>query len=143
MTTRDLTNCVHVARALSPVASAGDNTPWVSEIINTAGYESLTFLIALGAIPDADATFAVLVEHGNNSALTDAAAVPDNMLIGTEALAAFTFADDNEVRKIGYIGDKQYVRLTITPANNTGATLYSAVALLGHPRSQPTANPPV
>lgn len=140
---RDLMNNIHIARAISPVATAASDAAVVSEIIDMQGYDSLTFVIATGALPDADATFAVLVQDGDNSALSDAAAVADEQLVGTEALAGFTFADDNEVRKIGYLGSKRYVRLTITPANNLSASLVAAVAILGHPSMVPTANPPV
>jgi len=139
---RDLLNQIHTSRAIAPVTTAADNTPIVSQIIDTTGYDSLTFVIALGSIPDVDATFTVLVEHGNNSGLSDNTAVPDEMLVGTEALASFTFNDDNKTRKIGYIGDKKHVRLTITPVNNTGASLIAAIAIQGHPHYAPTANPP-
>lgn len=140
---RDGMNNIHLARAISPAATAADNTPIVSQIIDRQGYDSLTFAIATGAVPDADATFAVLVEDGDNAALSDAAAVADAELVGTEALAGFGFADDDKVRKIGYVGNKRYVRLTITPANNLSATLIAAIAILGHPSIVPTANPPV
>lgn len=142
---RDLMNSVHPLRAISPVAAGTDNTPIVSQIIDRKGYDSLTFLILTGANTDADATFTVLVEDGDDSDLVDdGAAVADDQLVGTEALASFTFADDNETRKIGYLGDKRYVRLTITPANNAAGNIFvSAIALLGHPELQPTANPPV
>jgi hypothetical protein len=140
---RDLFNHIHPLRAISPVAGAADNTPFVSEIIDTKGFDSLTFVISTGALPDADATFTVLVEDGDAANLSDAAAVADENLLGTEAQAGFTFADDNETRKIGYVGFKRYVRLTITPASNTGASLVSAVAILGHAHLEPTANPPV
>lgn len=138
----DLMNNIHPLRAISPAAATTDNTAWVSEIIDTAGYDSLTFLLITGSLADADATFTVLVEDGDNSALSDAAAVADSELIGTEALAGFTFAHDNKTRKIGYVGGKRYVRLTVTPANNTGNAFLAAIALLGHPRNAPTANPP-
>ena len=139
---KDLMNSIHLLRALAPV-SVGDNTAQVSQIIDRQGFESLTFGLALGSLADADATFVVLVEHGDASNLSDAAAVPDEQLLGTEILAGFQFDDDNETRKIGYVGGKRYVRLTVTPANNTGAALLSAVAILGHPALRPTANPPV
>ena len=138
----DLLNSIHPLRAISPV-SVADNTAQVSQIIDRRGFDSLTFVIATGSIADADATFAVLVEHGDNSGLSDAAAVPDAELIGTEVLAGFQFDDDNETRKVGYKGSKRYVRLTITPANNASAALLCAVAVLGHPALSPTANPPV
>jgi len=141
---RDLMNHVHPVRAISPVAAGTDNTAIVSQIIDRKGYDSLTFAILAGANTDADATFTVLVEDGDDSGLSDNAAVADEQLVGTEALASFTFADDNETRKIGYIGDKRYVRLTITPANNAAGNIFvAAIALLGHPDLQPTANPPV
>jgi hypothetical protein len=137
---KDLFNNVTVARAIAPV-SVSDNTAQVSSIIDRQGYESVTFAIAAGSLADADATFTVLVEDGNAANLSDAAAVADSNLLGTEALAGFTFADDNATRKIGYVGGKRYVRLTITPANNASAALISAVAILGHPHVTPTPNP--
>jgi len=139
---KDLLNNIHVARAISPV-SVSDNTAQVSQIIDRRGFDSLTFVIAAGSVADADVTFTVLVEDGDNSGLSDAAAVADAELLGTELLAGFQFDDDNEPRKIGYLGSKRYVRLTITPANNASAALVSAVAILGHPSLAPTANPPV
>ncbi len=81
------------------------------------------------------------MEHGDQANLADAAAVADSDLLGTELLAGFTFADDNSTRKIGYRGAKRYVRLTITPANNTAAALFGAVAILGHAQLSPTSNP--
>jgi hypothetical protein len=143
---KDLASKINPVRGLAPVASAADNTAQVSQIIDRmqdVGYESLTWLIATGALPDADATFTVLVEHGDAANLSDAAAVPDEQLVGTEALASFIFSDDNKCFKIGYIGGKRYCRLTITPANNTSASLLCVIALLGHPHATPTQNPPV
>lgn len=139
---RDLMNNIHPVRAISPAAAVTDNTPFVSQVIDTLGFNSLTFVILTGALADADATFTTLLEHGNASDLSDAVAVPDDLLIGTEAQASFTFADDNETRKLGYAGGKRYARLTVTPAGNSGNAFVAAVALLGHPNSAPTANPP-
>ena len=129
---RDLFHKVEHRRAISPTRAA-DNAAIVGQIIDMQSFSALLFLIAIGTIADADATFAVLVEDGDDSGLSDAAAVADTFLLGTEALAGFQFDDDDEVRKIGYIGDKRYVRLTITPASNTGNFDLSAIALLGSP----------
>ena len=139
---RDLANHIHPVRAISPAAAVADNTPLVSSIIDLAGYSSLVFLIILGAIADADATFAVTVDHGDDPALADAAAVPADKLTGTLAQAGFRYDDDNKLRKIGYVGSKRYVRLTITPTSNAGNAFVSAVALLGDARHTPTSNPP-
>ncbi|MES2494630.1 MAG: hypothetical protein V4618_00820 [Pseudomonadota bacterium] len=136
---RDIANSIEVRRAISPAAAVADNTPFVSQIVDIVGFEQLMFAISLGALADADATFAVLVEHGDVSNLSDAAAVPDAQLTGTEASAGFTFAADDKVRKIGYVGSKRYVRLTVTPANNAGNVFLSAIAILTGGRYRPTA----
>lgn len=139
---KDLVNNIHPLRAISPV-SVADNTAQVSQIIDRQGFDSVTFVILTGSIADADTTFTVLVEDGDASNLSDAAAVADADLLGLETTAGFQFDDDNETRKIGYVGMKRYVRLTITPANNASAALLAAVAILGHPAKAPTLNPPV
>lgn len=138
MKSLDLHNKLAVRRAISPV-SVADNTAQVSQIIDRQGFTGLEFAIMIGAVADADATFAVLVEHGDAANLSDAAAVPDAELLGTEALAGFQFDDDNETRKVGYIGNKRYVRLTVTPANNASAALIAAAALLGGASDAPVA----
>lgn len=133
----DLYHCCKLVKAISPQAGAGDNTAQVSAIIDTKGYDALLFAILTGTLADADATFTVLVEDGAAADLADAAAVDDKYLLGTEALASFTFAADDTTKKIGYRGMKRYVRLTITPASNTGAWGIAAVAILGMANDNP------
>jgi len=138
---KDLMNLIDLKRVISPV-SVADTTAQVGQIIDRRGFDSLTYVIATGSIADADATFTVLLEEGDASNMSDAAAVADADLIGTEALAGFQFDDDNECRKLGYKGAKRYTRLTITPVANASAALLSAVAVLSSPQLAPTANPP-
>ncbi|WP_201750185.1 hypothetical protein [Tautonia marina] len=129
-------------RAISPV-SVSDNTAQVSQIIDRQGFDSLMFAIAIGSVADADVTFTTLLEESDNSDLSSGNAVADadmtSQTYGTapETAASFQFDDDNEVRKIGYLGNKRYVRLTITPANNASAALLAAVAILGHAGQKP------
>lgn len=133
---KDLHNSVRFSRAISPV-SVADTTAQVSQILDTANFNANELVIATGSIADADATFAVLLEEGDNSALSDAAAVADADLLGTEALAGFQYDDDNETRKLGYIGSKRYIRATITPTGNASAALLSAVWVQAGPRVAP------
>ncbi len=125
--------------AISPAAATTDNTAWVSEILDTANFFANELVLATGSLADVDATFAVLLEEGNVSTLSDAAAVADADMLGTEALAGFTFADDNETRKLGYVGSKRYLRTTITPLNNTGNAFVAAVWIQGNPRKAPVS----
>jgi len=93
-------------------------------------------------LTDADATFALTFNESNDPAMAGANTVAANDMTGTTALASFTFADDIETRKIGYIGSKRYIQATITPTANTGNLFLAGLWMQGHPASQPTANPP-
>lgn len=135
---KDLHNNIKVSRALSPQAS-GDDTPLVTQILDRAGFESAELVIQTGAVGDANVTFTVLFEDGDASNLSDHAAVADEKLFGTEAGAAFQYDDDNECRKIGYRGNKRYLRATITPSGNsaTDPAYISAVWVQGSARKAP------
>jgi len=135
---RDMYNRIEVRRVLSP-ASVADNTAQVGQIIDRQGFDSLVYAIATGSIADADATFTVLLEEGDAANLSDAAAVADADMNGTELLAGFQFDDDNETRKLGYRGTKRYTRLTITPVANASAAVLAVVAILAQGRLEPTA----
>lgn len=126
----ELHNNLKVSRAISPKAAGTDNTPWVSEILDTANFFNNELAIAIGANTDANATFTVLMEEGDDPSLSDHAPVADEDLLGTEAEASFDYSDDNETRKIGYIGTKRYIRATITPAGNDSGNIYIAALWL-------------
>lgn len=141
---RDFVNNFQLKRAISPVTQTNSDTALVSQIIDRQGYDSLAFLIATGTLSDADATFAVTMDESDDSGLSGSNSVATTDMIsqtaGTAALTAagFTFASDDQVRKIGYIGNKRYVRLTITPTgNNSGSAPICAMALLGNPQMKP------
>ena len=138
---QDLMNNIHSRIAVAPQV-VSDDTALVGTVIDRQGFDALAFVLATGTLADADAAFSVLVEHGDQADLSDATAVPDAELLGTETLAGFGAADDDETRKIGYKGTKRYVRLTITPSGNTASAPLAALAILGAPHVAPTANPP-
>ena len=141
MPMQDLHNNITPKPVIYPV-SVSDTTAQVGQIIDRQGYHALEYVIATGSLADADATFTVLLEEGDAANLSDAAAVADADLLGTEALASFVFSDDNKVFKLGYKGKKRYTRLTVTPAANASAAVLCAIAILGEPSVAPTANPP-
>ena len=139
---KDLMNNIVARVALAPVATAlANDTAQVCNIIDRLGFESLTYVIATGVLADAGATFTTSMVEGNDPALADAAAVAAKDMVGTLALASFTETADGVTRKIGYIGNKQYTRLTITPLGNAAAAPLAVIALLGNPLSAPTPNP--
>jgi hypothetical protein len=114
-----------------------NDTAIVSEIFDLANREACEILIAISTLSDANATFVVLVEHGESPTLADNEAVPDALLLGNEAGAGFQYDDDEEIRKIGYIGNKRYLRVTVTPTGNTGTGTIGIIAALAGARKLP------
>ena len=104
--------------------------------------QSAEFIVLTGSLADADATFTVLAEEGEQANLSDNTAVDDRDLVGLESQASFSFATDNKVFKLGFRpSGKRYKRVTITPANNTGNAFVAGVWVT-RPLIAPTPNPP-
>lgn len=121
---RDISQDLHCVCAFPPKAAVTDNTAFTSTIFDTAGYQGVMLSGTHGTNADSDATYTVLVEDGDDSGLSDNAAVDDAFLTGVEAMG-LQYDDDAKAFKIGYIGPKRYVRITITPVNNTGNAFIS------------------
>lgn len=140
---RDNMHSLNVLRVLSPVV-VSDNTAQVGQIIDNQGADSLTYIINTATLADVDATFAVTLQEGDAANLSDAATVADIDMLsavrGTAPLTAgsFTFAADDAIMRLGYIGNKRYTRITITPSANTGSAPMSVIAIRGHLRFRPS-----
>ncbi len=137
---RDIANNLDLKRAISPQAARTDNTAIVSQVADLKGYDGCMLAINIGANTDANATFAVLIEDSDDNSTY--AAVADEYLNGTEALAGFQFDDDNEMRKLGSNGIKRYVRATITPSGNDSGNIFVTAGWVLKPLRMPAANPP-
>ncbi|MEJ6783766.1 hypothetical protein [Aminobacter sp. Piv2-1] len=137
---RDQANNLTLRPVIAPAANSNlGTTPLVGTVIDRQGYDSLSYGIVTGTLSDADATYTVLLEESDNDS-SNFTAVADADLIGTEAAAGFNFGDDSETRKLGYIGNKRYTRLTITPAAaDSGNSPIAAIAILGRPLQAPVA----
>jgi hypothetical protein len=135
---RDLAHNIAVRPVIVPAVNTDlGTTPLVGTVIDRLGFESLTYGIITGTLSDADATYAVLMEESDVSN-ADFTAVADDDLIGTEAAGGFNYGDDGETRKLGYVGNKRFTRLTITPTGaNSGNSPIAAVAILGHAHERP------
>lgn len=132
---KDLYNKILQKVAFNTQAISTDTTT-NGEIIDLQGFDSATFIIQSGSLTDG--TYTPLIHEGNESDLSDAGAVADADLIGTEAAAAFSATDDNKSKRIGYVGGKRYIRLSLVSAStSTGGTL-SAVAVLSDADIRPT-----
>ena len=134
MANRETLSKCDAVRAISPT-SVSDNTAQNGQPVDMKGADSCLFVVVTGTLADANATFAVKLQHRDGTS-GDYADVPANMMHGD---GSFRYDDDNDTRKLAYIGDKRYVRVVITPAANTGAAALCAVALKGHLNYAPPA----
>jgi hypothetical protein len=136
--TQDLYNEIKLKPALN-IQTIATNTTTAGNIIDTQGFESLTFAFFMGTLTDGDYT--VLLEEGDASNLSGSNVVADGDMIpesGGEASASFTAdGDDNKVSKLAYKGTKRYVRLSIVSTSTSSGAVCGALAILGHPRSLP------
>lgn len=122
--------------ALNPQLIA-TNTTTVGNVVDTAGFESVTFLPLTGVLTDGDYTLALTECATTDGTFT---AVADADLIGLEANASFTAdTDDSKIGKIGYIGSERYVKATVVSANTTTGCTYSVIAILGDAFVAPVA----
>ena len=135
MSEYDMHNNVNGAVAMNS-QSISSNTTTAGEIIDTQGFESLEYLVQSGTITDG--AYAFLLEEGDDSGLSDAAAVPAANILGD--LVGFADTDDDSVKRVGSIGKKRYQRLSLVSTGVTTGGAFSAIAVQGHPKSAPVAN---
>ena len=136
MASQDLNSVIKVVPAIPPQLITGPASVQ-SAIIDTVDYESLTFVLLSATITTGDFTFTL--DHGNEPDLSDAQPVQAPESQGSELFGVsplFGAPESNAVRRLGYRGDKRYVRATIV-GNPTGVGTLGCVAIQGHPRIAP------
>jgi hypothetical protein len=117
------------------------NTTTVGNIIDMQGYEGLKFIIS--GLTITDGTYTPLIEDGEASNLSDAAAVIDDYLVGgtlhgvtpvilPEANAAITAS--NTEKQISYIGKKRYVRISLVSTSVSSGGYLHVVADKEYPK---------
>ena len=87
-------------------------------------YESATFIIQ-GGVVTAGSVLPILEESEANTFTGEENAVADSDLIGTELLSTVDATD--EVRTLGYIGDKRFIRLTLDSDASANLTVGATV----------------
>jgi len=136
MSSIDLSTLIKTESAFNLQEITTDTTT-AGNIIDTAGCESLDFVFLAGTITNG--VFTPVIEYGDDPGLSDATPVPNDFLIGTLADAVISgSADSNSTRRIGYVGEKRYVR-SIEVSSGTASGFVAAVAIKSAPRTAPTA----
>ena len=130
MPNREIKNTINHINAFD-IQEITTNTTTVGDIVDTEGFDSFLLAFLSGTITDG--TYTILIEDGDDPALSDAAPVDDTFLTNTEADTSFTASEDNTSKTIGYVGNKQFVRPSIVSAGTSSGGFFGAIALLGNP----------
>lgn len=131
---RDSYNNLNGVIALNFQTISSDTTTAGNEI-DMQGYHSITFFPQTGTVTDGDYTILIQESDTSGSGYSD---VADADLIGTEADASFTADDDdNSILKIGYIGNKRYVKASVVSTNTSSGAVYGITAVQGHAEDAP------
>ena len=101
-------------------------------IIDTKDFESLEFVIQAGVVTAGDVT--PILQDGDDSGLSDVATVASDFRLGS----LVTLDATNAITRVGYVGKKRYVRLSLLSANSANLTA-GGTAILGHPRQAPVS----
>ena len=127
---RDLYHSIGVVSALVPAVktAAGDGAA-----IDTHGFNSVAFAVNTGAIAG-DGDFGIKVQESDTDQSGDFADAP----AGTFFTNAPATLEASTSYKLGYIGNKRYVRLSLTKAGGTSIAA-GASAVLGNAADRPVA----
>ena len=153
---RDLHSNIKVVQHVAAQLITADNTP--ANGIDLKGFGSAEIVFSVGAVANIanspQPTWEFKLQESDQAAtgFTDVVNA-DDVLVGSAKSPVTTpdsssgvfltiddAAEDAETYRIGYIGNKRYVRLVALASNTPGNTPYSAAAVLGRPGIAPTAD---
>ena len=146
---KDLYSKLSIVQAVAPV-NVLDNTVPAAVEVDLANYNSALLAISCGAKGAGDTgTITLKLEHADESATPGTAgsyanvaaadvlgATPSSGIILTLSGGAVAAA----VYKIGYVGGKRHIKLTLAEANaNSTGTIMAINVIKGHPLDAPAA----
>lgn len=104
------------------------------------GYESLDYIVHVGAAIDGDFTVALeqSPDNGSGSPTGVWTAVPADEVLGTNPVVIVT-AHTDSVARIGSVGKERHQRAVLTETATNTAGIVGITAIKGHPRNAPTA----
>lgn len=141
----DLHNHIEARRVIAPVAIGANGTK-TGKIIDRQGYGGVEFIASYGAVVTTGTVCTLVAFEGDVTGTMTSVADAD--LIGTEALASLAAAatrtdgsTKNVTKKLGYKGNKRYVRVDAVGTGVTSVGCVSVEAILFNAAITPTANP--
>ena len=140
----DLHNNSRAVMAIVP-AAIGANGTKTGLVVDRQGYGGVEWVISYGSVTTTGSVVTVVAFEGDvTGTLTS---IADTALLGTEALASLAAGarvagtGKEVVKRLGYVGNKRYVRLNVVQTGVTSVGVVGAAAVLHNPSVGPTANP--
>ena len=127
---KDLYSNVAVVAALAPAVQTAATT---TAALDLRDYGSVVYAVETGAIAGAGA-FGVKLQHSDTTTSGDFVDVPAGRFVSNAPATLL----ENAACKLGYKGEKRYVRLALTKASGTSIAA-GATAILGDPKLAPVA----
>ncbi|MBN1379683.1 MAG: hypothetical protein JXA04_10665 [Gammaproteobacteria bacterium] len=153
---KDLHSNIKSVQHVPAAAVTATVTP--AAAVDLSGFNSVEFLIAIGTITNIanspapswafhleesdSASTGFTAVTNSDDVLTGSAASPVTTPDGTTGvfLTVNDADDDAATYRIGYVGNKQYVRVISTASDTPGSTPLYICAVLGNPALSPTAD---
>jgi hypothetical protein len=129
---RDMRSDIDMVTALAPAARTTGTT--TGAVVDLQGFNSAMIAYQTGAWTDG--THTPSVQHGDDG--TNFAAVDADDLQGAFVAVTGT-AGQNAVQRVGYVGNKRYLRVLNVTATATTGAVTSAAVLRGDARVSPLA----
>lgn len=144
MKNNDLHDNIKQMRVIGPVA-IGANATITGKIIDRQGYGGVEFVAGYGAIVTTGTVVTLVAFEGDVTGTMTSVADAD--LLGTEALASrlggatTSGTGSNVAKRLGYIGNKRYVRVDAVKTGTTSVGCVDVKAILFNPSVAPISNP--
>lgn len=135
------------------LAVNGSNQTIHGSDLNTQGYNGAMFYIVPGTYTDGTHTFTIEEADDNGSGSAGAYSTVANgdlvawkatsttdgtpVKVGNAQPAAISSSATNIYQRVGYIGGKQWVRISVTSTSVTTGASYEVIATLGRPDFMP------
>lgn len=152
MTMRDLHSNLAAVHAIPAQTINQAGGALQSGAIDLAGFASADVAVHFGAVvelgpsPAAGAKIDVRLEHAADDGtgapgvfadITDADVIGVSGVSGVVGGITNSTTDDTNVVSVGYVGDRRFLRVTLTPTNLTSGGPAGVLMVKGHPRHAP------
>lgn len=140
---KDLHNNVKLTNGVHAVAIGTTGTGQTSSIVDVAGYGGVEFIVDYGTITSTTAVFTALMTEcdttgGSFTSVADTDLLGTESAVGVAAATRVSGTTKNVTKKIGYVGNKRYVKLKVSSLGTAGTPI-SVIPVLHNPRHSPPA----